>query len=103
MGLLHYDATRFEFDDRTLAHLQIVIGLKLRRREPFYVSWRSDAAIGSGRHSLWIDNGVPIHFEYSGGRIPAPNRDWIEHLVTASNSSAGLNLSDDHNREPNGA
>ncbi|MCJ1697939.1 hypothetical protein MT349_19325 [Rathayibacter caricis] len=100
MGQLHYNSETFAFEDRTLLHLQLVIGLKLRRREPFFLSWRAEPAVGSGRHALWIDNGVPIHVEYTGGRAASLNRDWVEHLINAANSGSGLNLADDHNQEP---
>lgn len=100
MGHLHYGSETFLLEDRTLFHLQVVTGLKLRRREPFLVSWRPGHESGEGRHALWVDNGVPIHFEYSGGRTPSVNREWIEHLVSAANSSGGLNLADDRNAEP---
>jgi len=100
MGHLHYGAETFFLEDRTLFHVQLVVGLKLRRREAFFLSWRPGHESGEGRYALWIDNGVPIHFEYSGGRTPSANRDWIEHLVLAANSSGGLNLADDRNAEP---
>ncbi|TCL79539.1 MULTISPECIES: hypothetical protein [unclassified Rathayibacter] len=99
MGHLHYGSETFPLEDRTLFHLQVVTGLKLRRREPFFVFWRPGHETGEGRHALWIDNGVPIHFEYAGGRTPSVNREWIEHLVSAANSSGGLNLADDRNAE----
>jgi len=45
MGKLTYDSTlTVDFDDRVLAHLQLVIGAKLRRAESFYFSWRDDPA-----------------------------------------------------------
>jgi len=100
MGQLHYNAQTFAFEDRTLLHLQLVIGLKLRRREPFFLAWRSDTSAGSGRHALWIDNGIPIHAEFVGGRAASINRDWVEQLITSANTGSGLNLADEHNHEP---
>ena len=39
MGKFIYrEQVRADFEDRLLAHLQIVIGNKLRRGEPFYFS-----------------------------------------------------------------
>ena len=53
MGKLTYDSTlTVDFDDRVLAHLQLVIGAKLRRAESFYFSWRDDPAVGDGRSAL---------------------------------------------------
>jgi hypothetical protein len=43
MGRLTYDSHfSVDFDDRTLAHLQLVIVAKLRRNEAFFLSWRDD-------------------------------------------------------------
>ncbi len=47
MGKFMYETLRVDFEDRVLAHLQYVIGAKLRRRESFHFSWRDDASIGS--------------------------------------------------------
>jgi len=51
MGILHYGANTFEMDDRLLSHLQLVIGVKLRRGENFFMGWRDAArtAMRTGR------------------------------------------------------
>src|SRR5690242_8838771 len=54
MGQLIYGSTTYALDDRVLAHLQVVVSMKLRRGENFFVSWRSSTADGSGRQSVWI-------------------------------------------------
>jgi hypothetical protein len=95
VGLLMYDGEEFDFDDRVLAHLQIVISTKLRRREDFFLSWSLPIERGSGRHAIWIDNGVPLHFFYSGSRPASINRDWIEALLLSSARASGLQLSDE--------
>jgi hypothetical protein len=95
MGQLRYGAERFEFDDRLLAHLQIVISSKLRRSESFFLSWLAHTEAGSGRHAIWIDTGVPIHITYFGSRPPSINRQWVEDLALAANSTAGLVLMDE--------
>jgi hypothetical protein len=90
VGTLHYGSESFTFEDRLLAQLQVVITLKLRRGEPFFLTWVADVAHGSGRHAVWLSAAVPIHIEYSGNRAPGINRDWIETLAAAANSSSGL-------------
>ena len=47
MGSLHYGGQEFEFDDRTLTHLQIVFSTKLRRGENCVFSWISSACSSS--------------------------------------------------------
>jgi hypothetical protein len=95
VGKLLYGMSGIEigFDDRVLAHLQVVIGAKLRRGESFYFSWRDDPNIGDGRSTIWLSDAIPLYFKYSGGKMPALNREWIETLVTSSNSGQGLQLS----------
>ncbi|MET0726051.1 MAG: hypothetical protein ABWY36_06840 [Leifsonia sp.] len=95
MGSLFYDGDDFEFDDRILAHLQLVISTKLRRRENFFLTWSQPLERGSGRHSIWIDNGVPIRFFYSGSRTPSINRDWVESLMLSAGRASGLLLGDE--------
>jgi len=93
MGKLTYDSTlSADFDDRLLAHLQVVIGAKLRRGESFYFSWRDDPLAGGGRSTIWLQPGISLTFKYFGSRIPALNREWLEALSLSSNSSTGLQV-----------
>jgi hypothetical protein len=90
MGTLTYDSIVIEFDDRLLAHLQIVIVNKLRRRESFAMSWRDAPEVGDGRSTIWLDPSIPIYFKFDGSRVPAINRDWVERLSDSAASSHGL-------------
>lgn len=91
MGRIIYeDVVRAEFDDRLLAHLQIVIGNKLRRDESFYFSWRDGAAEGHGRTSIWVHPGATLVFKYLGARPASVNPAWLDILSRAANSPAGL-------------
>lgn len=93
MGKLTYDSTMTaDFDDRVLAHIQMVIGAKLRRGESFYFSWQDDPAIGDGRSTIWLNPSIPLAYKYFGGRAPKLNRDWIEALMISANSAGGLQL-----------
>jgi hypothetical protein len=91
MGVLVYGGRQsIEFDDRLLAHLQIVIGSKLRRREGFYLSWKEDIGAGGGRATIWIDPAISLMFEYETASPLDINREWLESLTLASNSPRGL-------------
>ncbi len=93
MGTLTYDSTlAADFEDRTLAHIQFVIGAKLRRDEPFFFTWKDDAASGDGRSTIWVHPTVPLAFKFVGSRVPTINREWIDILMLSANSSAGLHL-----------
>lgn len=95
MGRLYYDSTlEADFDDRVLAHLQIVIGTKLGRNESFYFSCKDSATIGDGRTSIWLHPAVPLRFRFHGGRPPATNATSIRQLIADSHTGAGLRLSD---------
>lgn len=95
MGTLNYGPRQYKLDDRLLAHLQVLISIKLRRRENFFLSWPKGVADGSGRISIWIDNGVPISCEYEGGKVPAIQREWVESMAEAAGSSLGLQVTQD--------
>jgi hypothetical protein len=95
VGKLLYGSSRLEieFDDRVLAHLQLVISAKLRRREGFFFSWRDDPALGDGRSSIWLESSVPLQFRYASSVRHQLNREWLEELTQSANQPAGLVLS----------
>ncbi|WAC51461.1 ATP-dependent DNA ligase [Frigoribacterium sp. SL97] len=93
MGKLAYDRSlTIDFDDRTLAHLQIVIGMKMRRGESFYFSWKDDHQVGDGRTSIWLHPTIPLVYKYYGSRSPAINPAWIHALEVSANTNAGLQI-----------
>ena len=93
MGTLTYDSKlTANFDDRVLAHLQVVIWAKLRRGEQFSFSWTEPGRNGLGRTSIWISPTISLAFEYYGSKTPALNRTWVEALSKSANSPAGLHL-----------
>ena len=78
MGALVYDDDRAaEFDDRTLAHLQVIIVNKLRRLESFPFTWSDDRRA----MTVWISPATPIAFVFHGNRRPTLNRAWLEELA----------------------
>ncbi len=91
MGNLLYGlGLEIPFEDRALAHLQLVITAKLRRGESFVFSWRDEAS--GGRNTIWLDRAVPLQFSYDGGKMPAINRLWIDELAVSASSAQGLFL-----------
>lgn len=93
MGRFTYEgAVRADFEDRLLAHLQIVIGSKLRRGEAFHFSWRDDPSIGDGRTTVWIHPQASLVYKFFGGRSPQLNRAWVDALAYTANSTSGLRV-----------
>jgi len=92
MGRFIYDtaANAVDIDDRTLAHLRIVVMNKLRRSEPFMFD--VEIGDGSGRRSFWIHPSVPLQFHFFGSRQPRINRAWVEELMQAASGPAGLTI-----------
>ena len=91
MGKFIYDGNvKVDFDDRTLAHLQVVIGTKLRRNEAFHFTWKDDASIGDGRTSVWVHPRCSLVYKFYGGRRPQLNMAWVEALAYTANSPSGL-------------
>ncbi|WP_426321054.1 ATP-dependent DNA ligase [Microbacterium sp. E-13] len=93
MGRFIYEGTiRAEFDDRVLSHLQVAVGTKLRRNEPFFFTWHGDVTTGGGRTTVWVHSGASLVFGYFGGRAPKINRTWLEALMRTANSPGGLQV-----------
>lgn len=92
MGRFIYDtnANSVDIDDRTLAHLRIVMMNKLRRSEPFMFD--VEIGDGSGRRSFWIHPSVPLQFHFFGSRQPRINRLWVEELIRAASGPNGLSV-----------
>lgn len=89
---IYENDTRLDIEDRVLLHLQSVIGTKLRRGEAFTFNWTVDRSLGSGRTTVWLHPHSSIVFSYAGSRRAQLNRRWLEALMFAANSSAGLHL-----------
>jgi hypothetical protein len=96
MGTLQYDGVLVEFDDRLLAHLQIVIVGKIRRGESFLMSWRDASETGNGHSAVWIHPAQNLYFKFAGGRNAAINQEWLSQLTDSANSARGMLIT----REP---
>jgi hypothetical protein len=93
MGRPTYDnSIKVDVEDRALTHLQIVIVNKLRRGEPFTLTWKDDASLGNGRTTVWIHPGVSLVFKFYGSRQPEINIAWVEALAQTANGQSGLYL-----------
>ena len=92
MGRFIYDtaANSVDIDDRTLAHLRIVVMNKLRRSESFMFD--VEIGDGSGRRSFWMHPSVPLQFHFFGSRPGRINRLWIEELMQVASSPNGLSI-----------
>ncbi|MGO4535151.1 DUF7882 family protein [Leifsonia sp. 2MCAF36] len=100
MGTLRYAGESYELEDRALFHLQIAISTKLRRRENFFLSWMGPRDMGSGRHTIWVDNGIPLHICFTGSRQPHLNRVWMEQLLDSAADGAGMILGEEPDSLP---
>ncbi|MDN3311369.1 hypothetical protein QWJ90_10540 [Microbacterium oryzae] len=98
MGVLYYgsEAAPIHIDDRTLAHLKVVIVTKLRRHEGFAVSWRHPEGEPVGRSTIWVHPAVPLRFEFDEPVAPELNRAWLEELAVSANVLGGVTLVEEH-------
>jgi hypothetical protein len=92
VGRFIYDtaANAADLDDRTLAHLRIVVMNKLRRGEPFMFDL--ELRDGTGRRSFWIHPSVPLQFHFIDRRPQTINRAWVEELIQVASSPNGLTI-----------
>ena len=91
MGTLHYGspATGFPLDDRTLAHVELVIMAKLRRQESLAFAITDEKT--QVRQAVWISPVSSLRFEYEAP-MPEINRLWLQELVDTANSPGGLRI-----------
>lgn len=103
MGTLLYGtALTLTFDDRVLAHLQVVIVQKLRRHDSFLFSWKESQENGGGRAALWMNHNIPIIFNYQKHQGIHLNAVWVDILARSANSPQGLMLTGEpHNDDSN--
>jgi hypothetical protein len=90
--LIYGSDSGIDIEDRVLAHLQVVIITKMRRRESFAFSWEYGRESGSGRDTIWVHPSMNLRFRYNGSRAPELNRAWLEELSMLANSANGLRL-----------
>src|SRR5688572_4772909 len=75
VGTLQYDGVLVEFEDRLLAHLQIVIVQKIRRGESFLMSWRDAPETGDGHSAIWVHPAQNLYFKFAGSKVPSINQE----------------------------
>ncbi|MDH6180202.1 hypothetical protein M2152_000384 [Microbacteriaceae bacterium SG_E_30_P1] len=90
MGKLLYGSPPvvFELDDRTLAHVEVVVLAKLRRNESFAFSVDGD---GGGRSAIWLNPSSTVQFEFDKAAQEI-NREWLDALMDTANAPAGLRI-----------
>lgn len=93
MGTLYYGASRLaiRIDDRTLAHLRVVATAKLRRNEPFLISWSNPVDAGSGRESLWLHPGIDLIYQLDGPS-GAVDSELLDSMMSSSFLSRGIEI-----------
>lgn len=94
MGTLYYGSARtaVKVDDRILAHLKVLIVSKLRRNEPFLVSWNEPSSEGFGRSSVWIHNSLDLIFRFDGGRQPELDKELLEQMANEALGPTGVHI-----------
>ena len=103
VGALVYGGQSFEFDDRVLAHLQAVISMKLRRREPFLISWTAAPGEPISRHAVWIDNSIPLRYEFVTETSEKLDDRWLNELMEMSSRTSGLVITPERELEAGAA
>lgn len=90
MGSLHYGSppATFDLDDRTLAHVELVVLAKLRRSESFALTL--DAPKG-GRSTVWVNASSTLRFDF-GSETHEINREWLDELIESANTTTGMRV-----------
>jgi hypothetical protein len=98
MGNLYYGDSNepIMIEDRTLAHLKVVLATKLRRNESFTLSWQHPEGEPAGRSTLWLHPSISLRFVFDDPETPALSQRWLSELATSANSSGGIRLTEEH-------
>lgn len=98
MGTIYYggSATPIHIEDRTLAHLKVVVATKLRRGESFTVSWRHPDDESRGRSTIWLHPSIPLRFVFDDPEPASLSREWVEELANSASSTGGIQLVAEH-------
>lgn len=104
MGTLHYGGSgaSIHIEERTLAHLKVVVATKLRRNESFTLSWRHPERVTEGRSTIWLHPSIPLRFTFDELETPQLNMQWIHALMQSANSSGGITLLEEVLNTPTG-
>lgn len=104
MGTIYYggSATPIHIEDRTLAHLKVVIATKLRRDESFTLSWTHPDDQPRGRSTIWLHSSIPLRFVFESPEPEELSREWVDKLAQSANSSGGMMLVPESMEEPPG-
>lgn len=94
MGTIYYggSASPIHVEDRALAHLKVVITMKLRRGESLMVSWPHAEDQRQGRSSIWLNPAVPLRFVFAGAEPPELSRQYLAELANSANAAGGIHL-----------
>ncbi|WP_424449840.1 hypothetical protein [Microbacterium arborescens] len=94
MGSMFYSNTPdpVEFPDTLLAHLQAVIGTKLRRNESFTLSWQHSDDDPNGRTTLWIHPAMPLRFTFDRRDLDPLDPELLHKLAAEASSTAGITI-----------
>jgi len=90
MGTLYYGDTRaaIAIDDRQLAHLRVVMISKLRRNEPFSLSWKNTG--DDRRSTVWVSSQTTLQFEFDEAETPELDMAILERLSREASTARGL-------------
>lgn len=97
MGYLHIGHAGYatEIEDRTLAHLKVIILTELRADRPLSLTLPHPVREGSGRDTFWITPRTDLRFHFQGGRAPRLNRAWLRALAESVTADTGLYIMDE--------
>lgn len=94
MGTLYYGSARtpVQIEDRILAHVKVLTGSKLRRNEPFLLSWNESSEEGHGRSSVWMHPNVDLIYRFDGGRAPELDNTLLDQMASEAASQTGVHV-----------
>lgn len=90
MGIFQCGDVALSFEDRALAHLQVVITGKLRRHEPLLLTHANTSE--NSRVTVWVHPACVVSFRYDQAAMPDLSRDWVRVLEAHLEKAGSLQL-----------
>jgi hypothetical protein len=94
MGTLYYGdgRTPIAVDDEQLAHVRVVVISKLRRNEPFPLTWHRPETDSAHRSTVWVSSHSTLEFEFDEADTPELDMERLERLSRDASTARGLTV-----------
>lgn len=81
------EALHLVIDDHLLAHVEALIGVRLRCCESFFLTWAGERGAGVERLTLWVDASITMRLRYDSAE-PFELDPWLLDQLNPKRTTA---------------